>query len=102
MPSVVPIEIIPASTGQATSEPFSSAGPRTLCSSAPFGPGEGAKVQITHNGAVWQDLFLNGVLQEIFETHSVLTILGPGLFRVIKSTTVLSISVVTWKSEVDA
>ena len=99
--SVVDIEIIGATTEQATSNAFSSSGPRTLCSSIPFGTGEGAKVQITHNGSTWQDLYLNGVLQEIHETHSVLTILGPGLFRIIKSATVLPVSIVTWKSEED-
>lgn len=102
MPSVVDIEIIPASTAQVVSDPFSSNGPRTLCTSAQLGDDEGVKVQITHNGTAWQDLYLNGVLQELLPKHSVLTLLGPGLFRVIKSATVSPISVVTWKSEADA
>ena len=99
--SVVDTVIIEPSTDQVTSNQFSSSWPATLCTSLPLGDGEGVKVQITHNGTIWQDLYLNGVLQELLPRHSMLTILGPGLFRVIKSATAQLVGVVYWRSEVD-
>ena len=99
--SVVDIEIISASTSQVVSDKFDSSGPNTICASGIFGTDEGAKIQFTHNGSVWQDHYLNGVLQEIDSKHTMITILGPGLFRVIKSATASPISIVRWFSEVD-
>lgn len=99
--SVVDVEILSARTAQGTSDKFDTNGPNTICGSGIFGDGEGAKIQFTHNGSVWQDHYLNGVLQEIDSRHTMITILGPGLFRVIKSATAQAISIVRWYSEAD-
>jgi hypothetical protein len=99
--SVVDIEILAATTDQATSDDFLSPGPSTICASGIFGDDEGAKIQFTHNGSVWQDHYLNGVLQEIDSKHTMITVLGPGKFRVIKSATVGAIGIVRWWSEAD-
>ncbi len=99
--SVVDETIIQDNTIQVTSPSFSSEQVCTICASGIFGEDEGAKVQHTHDGNTWQDLYLDGVLQEIDSTHTMLTILGPGKFRVIKSATASPIAIVRWWSEVD-
>ena len=100
--SVVDIELIPATTSQATSRSFNTIGPRTIIAGPLLGDGEGVKIQVTHDGVIWQDFYLNGVLQELLPKHTMITILGPGLFRVIKSVTASPVSVVYWISESDA
>ena len=88
-------EIIAQSTGEVTSGAFSVLGTQSVNADV-LEDGESVKIQYTHDGAVWQDLYLNGVLQEITSEHSIITMQGPGLFRCVKSVTVGLVGVNLW------
>lgn len=88
-------EIIAPATGEVTSGAFSVFGTQAVTADV-LGTGESVKIQYTHDGEVWQDLYLNGVLQKITSDHSIITMQGPGLFRCIKSVTASSVGVNLW------
>lgn len=90
--------LIAATTTGLISPEFVTVGSETIVAGV-LGYGEGIKIQYTHDGTVWQDLYLNGVLQEITEMHSLITLVGPGKFRVVKSITANAVSVVRWRTE---
>ena len=92
-------EIIAATTGIVTSVAFAPVGVATVTAGA-FAVNEGVKVQFSHDAVTWQDLYLNGVLQEIDASHTMITIMGPGMFRCVKSLSVAAYSVTLWESEV--
>ena len=98
--SVYAETIIPAQTGGIISEERSASGGMTIAASAALGEGEGIKVQITSNGTDYYDLYLNGVLQEIDEKHSIISLHGPMKFRCVKSPTGEAVGVVLWRTEV--
>lgn len=88
-------EIIAPSTGEVTSGAFNVLGTQAV-NAGILTSGESVKIQYTHDGSDWQDLYLNGVLQELTTDHSVITIQGPGLFRCVKSVTAGSVGVNLW------
>lgn len=88
-------EIIAPATGEVTSGAFSVLGTQSVNADV-LGDGESVKLQYTHDGLVWQDLYLNGVLQEITSEHSIITMQGPGLFRCVKSITGSTVGVNLW------
>lgn len=91
-------EIIEATTNAATSEEFSPLGTVTITAGT-ITCCEGVKIQYTNDGVIWQDLKLNAVVQEISVDHSIITILGPGKFRCLKTETLVPVSVNIWESE---
>jgi len=94
------VEIIAATTLLAFSLPFQPVGTVTITAGA-LEDDEGVQIQYTHDGTEWQSLYLNGVLQEITNKHSFITIVGPGKFRCLKSSTVSPVSVNIWETEVN-
>lgn len=88
-------EIIAATTGAETSSGFTVLGTQTVNAGVLLA-GESVLIEYTHDGTDWQNLILNGILQEITEKHSAITILGPGLFRCVKSITASPVSVNLW------
>ena len=91
-------ELIPATTSLAFCSPFNVLGSATLTCSA-LGSGEGVQLQYSNDGTDFQTLYLNGVLQELTTEHSILTITGPGKYRVLKSVTASAVSVYLWETE---
>ena len=91
-------ELIAATTSLAYSSPFNVLGSATLTCSA-LASDEGVQLQYSNNGSDFQSLYLNGVLQEITPDHSILTITGPGKYRVLKSATSAPVSVGLWETE---
>lgn len=90
--------LLAATTTGLISPEFVTVGSETIVA-GDLGDDEGVKIQYTHDGSLWQDLYLNGVLQEITQKHSLITLVGPGKFRVVKSETVNAVSVVRWRTE---
>ena len=90
-------EIIAATTSGSFSGAFNVVGMATITCSA-LGNDEGVQLQYSNDGTDFQTLYLNGVLQEITNKHSILVINGPGKFRCQKSATVNPVSVNLWES----
>lgn len=90
--------IVSSTTALAYSKGFNVLGCATI-TAGPLASGEGVQIQISNDGTDWYGLCLNGVLQEITTDHMIITINGPGKFRVLKSVTASACSVNIWESE---
>lgn len=90
-----PIELIAATTAAAQSSGFTTIRTRTVMARGLAGA-ETVTLQQSDDGTNWYDVILDGVTQELSVTHTLLTIIGPGHFRMDKSATVASVSVVAY------
>ena len=93
-------EISPAATAGLISDEFNATGNTTITAGVLLA-GEGVLIQYSHDGTTWQDLYFNGVLQEITNQHSLICIHGPIKLRCVKSVTANPVSVVIWRSEAE-
>ena len=93
-------EIISPTSDSYTSSAFSVIGTKAVMAGV-LGDGESVKIQYTHDGTTWQDLYFNGVLQEVTSDHSIISIQGPGLFRCTKSITLSPVGVNLWITEAE-
>ncbi len=93
-------EVIAPTSLPATSSAFSPVGVSTI-NAGVLAPNEGVKIQYSNDGSIWQDLYLDGILQEIVPLHSLITIDGPGIFRCVKSATIASVGVNLWETEAE-
>ena len=84
--------------GAAVSNKFNTVGTQTVMS-GPLVAGETVTVEQTHDGVVFQTCRLNAANQTLDQDHTMLTILGPGVFRVVKSETSNPVSVMIWETE---
>ena len=81
-----------ATTSATQSKQFLVDGNRTVTivfhAAAGLSATEHGDIQISHDdGTTWQDMFANGSQLRLNSTNNVVTIYGPGLFRVDKDTT---------------
>lgn len=90
--------IIEATTELAFSGAFQPVGTLTITAGV-LNSEEGVQLQYTHDGSTWQPLYLNGILQEITTAHSLITVVGPGKYRCLKSATTNPVSVTLWGTE---
>lgn len=90
--------LVPGTTALSYSSPFTVYGCATI-TSGDLADNEGVQVQYSNDGTDWHPLYLNGVLQEIDADHSIITVAGPGKFRVLKSATIEAVSVNMWETE---
>jgi hypothetical protein len=93
-------EIIAATTEEVTSHKFTGDGTKSV-TCGELAAGETVTLQYTHDGTEFKTLRLNGSDQVIDENHSILTINGPGSYRVIKSATAAAVSVCLWETEAE-
>lgn len=96
--SVVDNEIIEATTDAVTSGQFNTIGTQTVMADTLVGRSEKVTLQQTRDGTNWIDVMLNGVVQTIDRKHTQLTISGPGLYRVVKTTTASPVGVTLWET----
>lgn len=96
--SVSNTELISAKTDAETSAGFFTVRTAVIMADA-LVDSETITVQQTHDGSTWQNMTLNGVSQQITATHTLITLTGPGKFRVIKSVTASPVSVNLWRGQ---
>lgn len=88
--------LIPETTGAANSAAFDTIRTVVIMAGALVSD-ETVTVDQTHDGVTWRAMTLNGVVQQLTATHSLITLSGPGKFRVVKSATASAISVNMWR-----
>lgn len=93
-------EISPAATAALISDEFAVQGTITVTAGV-LAVGEGVLIQYTHDGTTWQDMYINGVRQEITSQHSVISLNGPLKMRCVKTVTANPVSVVIWRTEAE-
>lgn len=93
--------LIEATTEAAASKRFKTVGTHTIMSTPLSNDSEFIIIQQTHDGSTFQNCVLNGVTQAIDTKHTMITIVGPGVFRVVKSSTASPVKVVRWISETE-
>ena len=84
-------ELLKAVTGADDSDPVSVKGaklPYTFHCSPPLAGSEKAKIQYKGGDGNFYDLYIEGTLQELSATNSMITIFGNGQFQVAKEATV--------------
>ena len=96
--SVQNTELIASTTSAATSAGFFTVRTAVIMAN-PLSDGESITVQQTLDGSTWQDMTLNGVSQQITATHTLITLTGPGKFRITKSVTASPVSVNLWRGQ---
>lgn len=90
--------LIEATTEADSSKKFKTVGTHTIMCDALL-VDEFVIIQQTHDGSTFQNVILNGITQAIDIKHTLITLIGPGVFRVVKSVTASPVKVVRWITE---
>ena len=92
--------LIEATVDAEASNAFKTVGTHTVMCT-PLIDLEFVVLQQTHDGSTFQNVILNGITQTLDVNHTMITVVGPGVFRAVKSVTASPVKVIRWISEAE-